>query len=240
MAGETVRTEVLRVRGLCKSYGSGEGRVEALKNANLCVYEGELLVILGSSGSGKSTLLNIIGGVDSPDSGELWVDGVNICTLKDRALTAYRRDKIGFVFQFFNLLPDLTAEENIALIADFSGRSGETGEIMDMMGLSGRKNHYPSQLSGGEQQRVAISRALVKHARLLLCDEPTGALDDKTGKQILKVLEQLVRVQGQTAIVVTHTKEIAKMADRVVQMRNGIIEREWVNDVPVPAEDIEW
>lgn len=234
------RNLVLRAHGLCKSYGSGTGRVDALRNVDLCVYQGELLVVLGSSGSGKSTLLNLIGGIDVPDRGELWVDGVNICKLKDRGLTAYRRNEIGFVFQFFNLLSDLTAEENIALIADFSGKRAETGRVMEMMGLSQRRKHYPSQLSGGEQQRVAIARALVKQARLLLCDEPTGALDDKTGKQILNVLEQLVRIHGQTAIVVTHTKEIARMADRVVQMRDGAIEREWRNETPVSAEEITW
>ncbi len=232
--------QILKAHGLCKSYGSGTGRVDALCDIDLCVYHGELLVILGSSGSGKSTLLNLIGGIDIPDSGELWVDGVNICKLNEHGLTAYRRNKIGFVFQFFNLLPDLTAEENVALIADISGKRSKTRHVMEMMGLTQRLKHYPSQLSGGEQQRVAISRALVKQARLLLCDEPTGALDDNTGKQILKVLERLVRIHGQTAIVVTHTKEIAKMADRVIQMRNGRIEREWVNEVPMAAEDIAW
>ena len=160
--------------------------------------------------------------------------------MNERRLTHYRRYKIGFVFQFFHLLPELTAEENVALIADFSGKGSDTEEIMRMLGLSDRRHHYPSQLSGGEQQRVAIARALVKHARILLCDEPTGALDDKTGKQILKVLEQLVRQHGQTTIVVTHTKEIARMADRVIQMRNGRVDKEWVNEVPTPVEELTW
>lgn len=208
MSNQSEKRAVLQAKGLCKGYGSGSGRVEALRDVDLCVYEGELLVILGSSGCGKSTLLNLIGGVDSPDSGILLVDGKNICNLSECELTDYRRNKIGFVFQFFHLLPELTAEENVALIADFSGKGTDTADIMQMLGLSQRLHHYPSQLSGGEQQRVAIARALVKHARILLCDEPTGALDDKTGKQILKVLEQLVRRHGQTTILVTHTKAL--------------------------------
>ena len=240
MSNQSEKRVVLQAKGLCKGYGSGSGRVEALRDIDLCVYEGELLVILGSSGCGKSTLLNLIGGVDSPDSGILLVDGKNICNLSERELTDYRRNKIGFVFQFFHLLPELTAEENVTLIADFSGKGADTADIMQMLGLSQRLHHYPSQLSGGEQQRVAIARALVKHARILLCDEPTGALDDKTGKQILKVLEQLVRRHGQTTILVTHTKEIAKMADRVIQMRSGRIDKEWVNAVPTPVEELTW
>ena len=177
MSNQSEKRAVLQAKGLCKGYGSGSGRVEALRDVDLCVYEGELLVILGSSGCGKSTLLNLIGGVDSPDSGILLVDGKNICNLSERELTDY-------------------------------GKGTDTADIMQMLGLSQRLHHYPSQLSGGEQQRVAIARALVKHARILLCDEPTGALDDKTGKQILKVLEQLVRRHGQTTILVTHTKAL--------------------------------
>lgn len=231
---------VLRANELCKTYGSGTGRVEALQNVSFNVYEGELLVILGSSGSGKSTLLNLIGGIDSPDSGRLIVGGSNLCRFNEKQLTRYRRRNIGYVFQFFHLLPELTSGENVSLIANFSGHGADTPGIMRLLGLSDRMNHYPSQLSGGEQQRVAIARALVKHAKLLLCDEPTGALDDKTGKQILQVLEQLVREHGQTAIVVTHTKEIARMADRVIRMRNGKIDQTWVNESPIAAEDIEW
>lgn len=240
MNNQSEKKVVLQAKGLCKSYGSGNGRVEALQDIDLCVYEGELLVILGSSGCGKSTLLNLLGGVDSPDSGTIWVDGKNICNLSERGLTDYRRNKIGFVFQFFHLLPELTAQENVSLIADFSGKGSDTADIMQMLGLSQRMHHYPSQLSGGEQQRVAIARALVKHARILLCDEPTGALDDKTGKQILNVLEQVVRKYGQTTIMVTHTKEIAKMADHIIQMRSGRIEKEWFNDAPTPVEELTW
>ena len=209
MSNQSEKRAVLQAKGLCKGYGSGSGRVEALRDVDLCVYEGELLVILGSSGCGKSTLLNLIGGVDSPDSGILLVDGKNICNLSECELTDY-------------------------------GKGTDTADIMQMLGLSQRLHHYPSQLSGGEQQRVAIARALVKHARILLCDEPTGALDDKTGKQILKVLEQLVRRHGQTTILVTHTKEIAKMADRVIQMRSGRIDKEWVNAAPTPVEELTW
>ena len=240
MSEQREKRLVLQAKGLRKGYGSGSGRVEVLRGIDLCVYEGELLVILGSSGSGKTTLLNMLGGIDRPDSGALLADGRDICTLSERALTAYRRREVGFVFQFFHLLPELTAKENVALIADFSGKSADTGRVLETLGLAQRMDNYPSQLSGGEQQRVAIARALVKGARLMLCDEPTGALDDATGKQILVILEELVRRHGQTAVMVTHTREIAKMADRVVQMRNGIIEKEWVNDSPTPAEEIEW
>ena len=240
MSEQKEKQIVLRAKGLRKGYGSGSGRVEALRGVDLCVYEGELLVILGSSGSGKTTLLNMLGGVDRPDSGELLAGGRDICTLSERALTAYRRKEVGFVFQFFHLLPELTAKENVALIAEFSGRGADTERVLDMLGLAQRMHNYPSQLSGGEQQRVAIARALVKRARLMLCDEPTGALDDATGKQILVLLEELVRSHGQTAVMVTHTREIAKMADRVVQMRGGVIEKEWVNASPTPAEEIEW
>ena len=240
MSEQNEKRIVLQAKHLRKGYGSGSGRVEVLRGVDLCVYEGELLVILGSSGSGKTTLLNMLGGIDSPDSGALLMDGRDICALSERGLTAYRRKEIGFVFQFFHLLPELTAKENVALIADFSGNGANTEHVMVMLGLGQRLHNYPSQLSGGEQQRVAIARALVKNARLMLCDEPTGALDDATGKQILIVLEDLVRRHGQTAVMVTHTREIAKMADRVVQMRNGIIEKEWVNASPTPAEEIEW
>lgn len=240
MSEQKEKRIVLQARGLRKGYGSGSGRVEVLRGIDLCVYEGELLVILGSSGSGKTTLLNMLGGIDRPDSGALLMDGRDICALSEHGLTAYRRREVGFVFQFFHLLPELTAKENVALIAEFSGKGKDAERVLELLGLSGRMDNYPSQLSGGEQQRVAIARALVKRARLMLCDEPTGALDDATGKQILTVLEELVRRHGQTAVVVTHTREIAKMADRVVQMRSGLIEKEWVNPSPTPAEEIEW
>ena len=240
MSEQKEKRIVLQAKGLRKGYGSGSGRVEGLRGIDLCVYEGELLVILGSSGSGKTTLLNMLGGIDRPDSGALLAGGRDVCTLSERALTAYRRNEVGFVFQFFHLLPELTAKENVALIAEFSGKGADTGRVLELLGLAQRMDNYPSQLSGGEQQRVAIARALVKGARLMLCDEPTGALDDATGKQILVILEELVRRHGQTAVMVTHTREIAKMADRVVQMRNGLIEKEWVNPTPTPAEEIEW
>lgn len=231
---------VLRAIKLKKTYGQGDGVVHALHDVSMEVREGELLVILGSSGSGKSTLLNMIGGMDLPTEGCVFVNGQNICTLSDRKRTLYRQKKVGFVFQFFNLLQDLTAAENVALTAGLSADDSAVTTVLEQVGLSGRMNNYPAQLSGGEQQRVSIARALIKGADLLLCDEPTGALDYETGRQILVMLEKLVRELGQTVVIVTHTKEIAKMADRVIRMRSGKIESIWENPQPVAAERIEW
>ena len=231
---------ILEAKSLRKTYGQGGGTVYALRDVSMQVRRGELLVILGSSGSGKSTLLNIIGGMDLPTSGRVMCGRHNICQMSDRKRTVYRQKKIGFVFQFFNLLQDLTAEENIALAAGVSGSDPAVTRVLELVSMTHRRKNYPSQLSGGEQQRVSIARALVKNASLLLCDEPTGALDYETGRQILITLERLVREQGQTVVIVTHTKEIAKMADRVIRMRSGEIVEEWSNPQPVPAERIEW
>ena len=234
------RKVLLQATGLYKQYGAGSGATMALSGVDLTIYDGELLVILGSSGSGKSTLLNLIGGMASPTQGRILVDGENICRYGDRKLTAYRRDKVGFVFQSFNLLQELTAEENVALTADTSVSPDIVREMLALVGLEGKGKNYPFQLSGGEQQRVSIARALAKKSSFLLCDEPTGALDYETGKQVLIKLESLAREHHRTVVIVTHTKEIGTMADRVLRMRNGRVIEETVNDAPVPAATIEW
>lgn len=231
---------LLSATNLVKVYGSGPSEVRALDGVSLDIYDGELFVILGSSGSGKSTLLNMLGGMDRPDGGHLVFDGREVTGFKDRDMTKYRRKNIGFVFQSFNLIAELTVKENVALTADKSEDPRIVDHMLDMMGLWDKRNNYPAQLSGGQQQRVSIARALAKRSRLLLCDEPTGALDYETGKQILIQLEELVRVHHRTVVIVTHTQEIGKMADRVIRMRNGHILSETVNDVPVRAESIEW
>ena len=232
--------KLLKASNICKTYGNGESKVEALKGISLDIYKGELLVILGSSGSGKSTLLNLIGGMDKPDKGQIIVDGKNICQFNDRKITNYRKKNIGFVFQSFNLINELTVKENVALTANTTKNSNIINEVLQMVGLSEKKNKYPSQLSGGEQQRVSIARALAKNTEILLCDEPTGALDYKTGKQILQELEKLTKNYGKTVVIVTHTREIGKMADRVITMKSGEIIEETKNENKIAAKDIEW
>jgi len=231
---------LLSASSLCKTYGNGESAVHALSSVSLDIHEGELLVILGSSGSGKSTLLNMLGGIDIPDSGSILSDGCDLCKLKDQKLTAYRRRNVGFVFQSFNLIAELTVRENVSMTADHLNDPDAALNAISLVGLSGKEDSYPTQLSGGEQQRVSIARALAKNPRLLLCDEPTGALDYETGKQILVELESLARNHGKTVVIVTHTQEIAKMADRVIRMRSGRIIDEQENLSPVPAVNIEW
>ena len=231
------RSVLLRAEHLTKHYGSGGGATAALRDVSLNIYDGELLVILGSSGSGKSTLLNLLGGMDSADSGSIAFNGRDLCTLSDRDLTAYRRESVGFVFQQFHLIAELTARENITLLcADKSAADA----ALKAVGLTEKADRYPSELSGGEQQRVSIARAIVRSPRLLLCDEPTGALDYETGRQILRRLEQICREGGRTVVIVTHTREIGRMADRVVELRSGKLIKETVNRVIVPAKEIEW
>ena len=236
----TTMEKILEVRDLVKTYGSKESAVRALNGIHLDIYEGELLVILGSSGSGKSTLLNMLGGMDQPDQGSVWFRGKEISHLNDRELTKYRKNSVGFVFQAFHLIGELTVSENVALTADLRKDPEIVDHMLELMGLSGKKNKYPSQLSGGEQQRVAIARALAGSANLLLCDEPTGALDSETGKKILILLEKLAREHKKTVVIVTHTKEIAEMGDRVITMRDGQILSIRENASPVLAERIEW
>ena len=231
---------LIRTEHLNKTYGKGEGQVRALSDVSLEIYEGELLTILGSSGSGKSTLLNLLGGMDRPDSGSIFFEGRDLCVQNDKALTRYRREQVGFVFQSFNLIAELTARENVALTASDSKNPKMVEQLFELVGIGDKLNSYPPQLSGGEQQRVSIARALAKNPRVLLCDEPTGALDYESGKQILQQLEQLARVHGRTVVIVTHTQEIGRMSDRIIRMRSGKIIEERVVKEPVRAEAIEW
>jgi putative ABC transport system ATP-binding protein len=214
---------VLRARKLSRTYGSGDAAVHALREVDLDVARGEFVVLLGASGSGKSTLLNILGGLDSPTSGELLFEGRPLTGRGEQALTAYRREHVGFVFQFYNLIPSLTVAENVALVTDISRDPMPVDEAIALVALTPRRDHFPSQLSGGEQQRVANARAIAKRPKLLLCDEPTGALDYATGKLVLEVIARINRELGTTAVVITHNAAIAGMADRVVRLADGRI-----------------
>ena len=218
----------------------GEIVIKALNNTNLQINKGELVVIVGPSGAGKTTALNILGGMDTITSGEVFVDGKNISKLKNKELVKYRREDIGFVFQFYNLVQNLTAIENVELATQICKNSLNPEEVIKKVGLGERKNNFPSQLSGGEQQRVAIARAIAKNPKLLLCDEPTGALDYKTGKQILKLLQDTSRKEKMTVIIITHNGAIAPMADKVIHFKNGTAESIEKNEIPVPIEKIEW
>lgn len=236
-----MKDKLLEIRNLKKYYGKGDSLVKALDDISFDVYKGEMLVLLGNSGCGKSTLLNIIGGMDSPTSGEVLLSGVDITKYKDKELTKYRKEKIGFIFQFYNLLPDLTALENVRMSLSKKDKKHTSEKTLELVGLGSQKMHqYPSQMSGGEQQRVSIARALVKNADIILCDEPTGALDDNTGRKILELLQDIVRKQGQTMVIVTHTTPISEMADRVIVMKDGKIKKEKVNEHPKDAKDIDW
>lgn len=233
--------KLLEIKNLKKYYGKGDSLVKALNDVSFDVYEGEMLVLLGNSGCGKSTLLNIIGGMDSPSEGQVLLNGVDITRYKDKELTKYRKEKIGFIFQFYNLLPDLTALENVKLSLSKKDSEHLSEKTLELVGLGDQKmKQYPSQMSGGEQQRVSIARALVKNADIILCDEPTGALDDETGRKILQLLQDIVRKQGQTMLIVTHTTQIADMANRVITLKNGKIIKEKVNEHPIDAKDIDW
>jgi len=231
---------LIYVKNLKKYYGSSETKVKALDDVSFDIYKGELLVVVGNSGCGKSTLLNMIGGMDTVTDGEIILNGEDITKYSEKELTKYRRNKIGFVFQFYNLLPDLTALENVKLTLPKTSKDEVAIKALKSVGLENRLNSYPSQLSGGEQQRVSIARALVNDSELILCDEPTGALDDKTGKSILMLLESLARCEHKTILIVTHTSEIGKIADRVIHMRDGKIESIEGNNNIVNAKDIEW
>jgi putative ABC transport system ATP-binding protein len=214
---------VLRIRSLSKTYGSGETAVHALRDVDLEVRAGEFLVLLGASGSGKSTLLNILGGLDRPSTGEVEFLDHRLTDAPDEELTRYRREHVGFVFQFYNLIPSLTVRENVALVTDIASNPMKVDEALALVALTPRQDHFPSQLSGGEQQRVAIARAIVKRPQLLLCDEPTGALDYATGKLVLEVIARINQELGTTAIVITHNAAIAGMADRVIRLADGRI-----------------
>lgn len=230
----------IELKNVCKEYKMGEITIKALNNTNFTIEKGELVVVVGPSGAGKTTALNILGGMDSVTSGDVIVDGKNIAKLKNRELTKYRREDIGFVFQFYNLVQNLTAIENVELATQICKDSLDPDDVMEKVVLRDRKNNFPSQLSGGEQQRVAIARAIAKNPKLLLCDEPTGALDYKTGKQILKLLQDTSRKENMTVIIITHNAAIAPMADKIIRFKNGTAESIEINENPVPVENIEW
>ena len=225
---------------VCKEYGTGEVKIKALDEASFCVEKGELAVILGSSGAGKTTALNILGGMDSATSGAVIVDGEEISSYKEKQLIRYRRNDIGFVFQFYNLVPNLTALENVELAAQICKDSLDAASVLKKVGLGERLGNFPAQLSGGEQQRVAIARAIAKNPKMLLCDEPTGALDYKTGKQILQILQDTCRKDNITVLIITHNSALAPMADRVIRFKSGKVIQMSVNENPVPIEEIEW
>ena len=230
----------IEFKNVNKNYKMGEITIKALNNTNFQIEKGELVVIVGPSGAGKTTTLNILGGMDTATSGDVLVDMKNITKLKPKELIKYRRDDIGFVFQFYNLVQNLTAKENVELATQICKDSLDVDSVIEKVGLDNRKNNFPSQLSGGEQQRVAIARAIAKNPKLLLCDEPTGALDYKTGKQILKLLENTCRKEKMTVIIITHNTAIAPMADKVIHFKNGTAESIEINENPMPIENIEW
>jgi putative ABC transport system ATP-binding protein len=223
-----------------KQYGEDEAAIRALDDASFSVEEGELAVILGASGAGKTTALNILGGMDTATSGRVMVDGKDVTKLSGRELIKYRRLDIGFVFQFYNLVPNLTALENVELASQICPNSLDCASVLKKVGLGNRMTNFPAQLSGGEQQRVAIARALAKNPKLLLCDEPTGALDYNTGKQILQLLQDTCRRDGITVVIITHNSAIAPMADRIIRFKSGKITDMAVNEHPTPIAEIEW
>ena len=223
-----------------KEYGSGEAKIRALDEASFFVEKGELAVILGASGAGKTTALNILGGMDIPTSGNVVVDGRNITNYGKKELVSYRRTDIGFVFQFYNLVPNLTALENVELAAQVCRDALDAEKVLKSVGLGERMKNFPAQLSGGEQQRVSIARAIAKNPKLLLCDEPTGALDYQTGKQILQLLQDTCRKDGITVVLITHNSALAPMADRLIRFKSGKVTEMSVNPSPTPISEIEW
>lgn len=230
----------IELKNISKIYQAGEVEIKALDKVSFTIEKGELVCILGPSGAGKTTALNILGGMDSATKGTLFIDGVDITRLKSKELIKYRRNDIGFIFQFYNLVQNLTALENVELAVQLCKDHLNPKEILKKVGLEKRMNNFPSQLSGGEQQRVAIARAVAKNPKILLCDEPTGALDYKTGKQILKLLENTCRHEKMTVIIITHNSALAPMADKVIQFKNGGVEKVTLNKKPKPIEEIEW
>ena len=233
-------SKYIEFKNVKKIYKMGEVNIEALSGVNFSVDKGEFVVVAGASGAGKSTILNILGGMDSPSSGQIIVDNKYINNYSNRELITYRRYDIGFVFQFYNLVQNLTAKENVELATQICKDPLDIDEVMEAVGLGDRKNNFPAQLSGGEQQRVAIARALAKNPKLLLCDEPTGALDYNTGKSILKLLQDTCRKMNMTVIIITHNLALTPMGDKVIKVKNGKIESVFVNDNPTPVERIEW
>jgi putative ABC transport system ATP-binding protein len=239
-AGLSTGGAVLQAVELIKVYPMGELEVQALRGVNLTLHQSEFLVLLGPSGSGKSTLLNLLGGLDQPTSGRVLYRGQDLSRATEAELTRYRRHHVGFVFQFYNLIPSLTARENVALVTELVSDPFEPEEVLGLVGLGDRLNHFPAQLSGGEQQRVAIARAVAKRPDLLLCDEPTGALDCQTGKMVLAAIDTVNRELGTTTAIITHNAPIAAIADRIVVLGDGLIVRETRNQAKAPVEDIRW
>ncbi len=230
----------IELKNVVKTYQMGEIQINAVDKLSFPIEKGEFVIIVGPSGAGKTTILNILGGMDKPTSGAINVDGVDIAQHDEKALTQYRRDDVGFVFQFYNLVQNLTAYENVELATQLCKNPVDAETILGEVGLANRKDNFPSQLSGGEQQRVAIARALAKNPKLLLCDEPTGALDYVTGKSILKLLQDMCREKGMTVIVITHNSALMPMADKIVKINDGKIDKILLNKTPVPVEQIEW
>ncbi len=230
----------IRLRAVRKTYGAGEIAVHALRGVDLKIWPEEFVVLLGPSGSGKTTLLNLIGGIESASAGDIDVAGRDVSALDEEGRTTFRRESVGFIFQFFNLIPTLTALENVELVAELSRGADRSAEMLERVGLGDRMDHFPAQLSGGEQQRVAVARALAAGPRILLGDEPTGALDLETGRTVLALLHELSHEMHQTVLLVTHNASIGRMADRVLQMRDGRIAADERNPTPAPAEQLEW
>lgn len=230
----------LEIRDLKRSYGEGDNRVDVLKGINFEVGKGEICVLLGPSGSGKSTLLNIIGGIDNADGGYVAIDGEKTANMNEKVLTAYRRKHLGYVFQMYNLIPNLNVKENIEVGAYLSDRPLDIDDLLHTLGLYEHRHKLPGQLSGGQQQRTSIGRAIVKNPDILLCDEPTGALDYSTSKEILKLIEDVNHKYGNTVIMVTHNDAIKNMADRVIKLRDGAIRKDYRNETKIPAQDLDW
>ena len=230
----------IEVKNLNKTYSSGNIEVQAVKNVSFEIEKGEVVVIVGASGAGKTTLLNVLGGMDTPTTGNVIIDGQDISNYKEKQLTQYTSEDIGFVFQFYNLVQNLTALENVELATQICKDPKEPKTVLEQVGLQDRINNFPSQLSGGEQQRVSIARAIAKNPKLLLCDEPTGALDYKTGKEVLKLLQDMARKNNMTVIIITHNQAITPMADRIIKMKSGQIEQNEINKKVISIEEVEW
>ena len=230
----------LELKQIKKSFGQGENKVEVLKGIDFTLEKGEFCVLLGPSGSGKSTLLNIIGGIDTPDSGEICINGDLMSNMKEKALTQYRRKHLGYIFQRYNLIPNLTVRENIEVGSYLADNPLDVNELIDVLGLHSHRHKYPNQLSGGQQQRCSIGRAIVKNPDILLCDEPTGALDSKTSVEILKLIDTVNKTYQNTIIMVTHNDGIKDMADRVIKLKDGAIRKNYVNETKKTAEELDW
>ena len=240
MSDDKEKKVLIEFKDVCKKYSQGEHEFYALKDANLTINEGEMVVILGPSGAGKSTLLNLLGGMDSASSGHILFDGEDLTTFSDNGLTKYRAENVGVVFQFYNLIPTLTAYENVALMRDIKNDTSDPEEVLASVGLADHMHQFPSQMSGGEQQRTSIARAIAKNPRLLLCDEPTGALDTVTGKEVLKLLQTMSREKKRTVVMVTHNSFFADIADTVIRVKNGGIQSVTHNDQPKDADEVNW